>query len=45
MLRSMLTIGGALPALGLLDADDREVPLAALHASGPLAAIFLRHFG
>lgn len=45
MLRIMLTVGAALPALRLLDAEDRETSLAALHADAPLAAIFLRHFG
>jgi hypothetical protein len=45
MLRAMLKAGGALPPLALLDAEDREVALATLHADAPLAAIFLRHFG
>ena len=41
----MLELGDALPAMTLLDADDREVRLATLHENAPLAAIFLRHFG
>lgn len=45
MLRIVLTVGDALPPLRLLDAEDREIPLAALHDEAPLVAIFLRHFG
>ena len=41
----MLELGDALPEMTLLDASDREVRLASLHADAPLAAIFLRHFG
>jgi hypothetical protein len=41
----MLDVGDRLPALALLDAGERELALASLHADAPLAAIFLRHFG
>ncbi len=45
MLRRMLKVGDALPALTLLDSEDRPLTLAERHAGAPLAAIFLRHFG
>jgi hypothetical protein len=41
----MLESGEKLPALTVLDANERAVPLASLHATAPLALIFLRHFG
>jgi len=40
-----LAVGDAAPDLVLLDADERPVVLSALWQRGPLALIFLRHFG
>ena len=45
MLRAVLKVGDKLPSLTLLDAQERAIPIASLHADAPLAAIFLRHFG
>lgn len=41
----MLELGGQLPDLTLAGPGEQPVALASLHAHGPLAAIFLRHFG
>ena len=40
-----LAIGAAAPDLILLDAEERPVALSSLWQRGPLALIFLRHFG
>ena len=40
-----LALGDAAPDLVLLDAEERPVSLSALWKQGPLALIFLRHFG
>ena len=40
-----LAVGDAAPDLVLLDAEERPVSLSALWKQGPLALIFLRHFG
>ena len=42
---SELAVGDAAPDLVLLDAEERPVSLSALSKQGPLALIFLRHFG
>ena len=40
-----LALGDAAPDLVLLDAEERPVFLSALWKQGPLALVFLRHFG
>jgi hypothetical protein len=40
-----LDVGGAAPDLVLLDEREEPVFLSALWQRGPLALIFLRHFG
>lgn len=42
---SDLSVGDAAPDLVLLDAEERPVSLSTLSKQGPLALIFLRHFG
>jgi peroxiredoxin len=42
---SDLAVGDAAPDLELLDAEERTVALSSLWKRGPLALIFLRHFG
>jgi hypothetical protein len=41
----MLEVGGRLPDLTLCGPGEASVALSSLHADGPLALIFLRHFG
>jgi peroxiredoxin len=40
-----LGVGDVAPDLKLLDAKETEVSLSSLWSRGPLALIFLRHFG
>jgi hypothetical protein len=40
-----LAVGDAAPDLILLDPEERPVALSSLWRRGPLALIFLRHFG
>ena len=40
-----LAVGAASPDLILLDPEERPVALSSLWQRGPLALIFLRHFG
>jgi hypothetical protein len=40
-----LHVGEGAPDLKLLDAQETEVALSSLWERGPLALIFLRHFG
>ena len=40
-----LAVGDLAPDLSLLDPDERPVTLSSLWRRGPLAVLFLRHFG
>ncbi len=42
---SEFAVGAVAPDLALLDAEERTVALSTLWKQGPLALIFLRHFG